>query len=64
LALDDMLDTRSNLPQGWIGHQFYQLKGKVNGEEKIYRMVPFADAGQTEGHYQVAVDKMEEMRSL
>ncbi len=64
LALDDMLDTRSNLPQDWIGHQFYQLKGKVNGEEKIYRMVPFADAGQTSGHYQVAVDKMEEMRSL
>ncbi len=64
LALDDMLDTRSSLPPYWIGDQFYQLKGRVNGEEKIYRMVPFADAGQTMGHYQVAVDKMEEMRPL
>lgn len=64
LALDDMLDTRSSLPPDWIGDQFYQLKGRVNGEEKIYRMVPFADAGQTMGHYQVAVDKMEEMRPL
>jgi len=64
LALDDMLDTRSNLPPDWIGDQFYQLKGKVNGEEKIYRMVPFADAGQTKGHYQVTVDKMTELRPL
>lgn len=60
LALDDMLDTRNKLPEGWIGEQFYQLKGKVKGQEKIYRMVPFAEAGQTMGHYQVLVDKVED----
>lgn len=59
LALDDILDTRSSLPQGWVGDQFYQLKGKINGQEKIYKMVPFADAGQTMGHYQVLIDKVE-----
>jgi hypothetical protein len=60
LAVDDMLDTQNSLPQAWVGNQFYQVNGKRGGEEKLYRMVPFADAGQTMGHYQVLVDKIEQ----
>lgn len=59
LALDDMLDTHNSLPKAWVGDQFYEVKGLRNGKETIYRMVPFADAGQTMGHYQVPVDSIE-----
>ncbi len=59
LAVDDMLDTRDHLPAGWIGVQFYLVKGKQDGKAKVYRMVPFADAGQTLGHYDVLIDRLE-----
>ncbi len=62
LAEDDMLDTTSELPSNWLGKQFYVLKGKVHGKEKTLRMVPFADAGQTSGHYQVIVEKLTELQ--
>ena len=62
LAEDDMLDTANQLPEGWIGGQFYRLKGKVNGRDKLFRMVPFADAGQTKGHYQVLLEKLTEVQ--
>ncbi len=54
LALDDMLDTKNKLPAGWIGDQFYEVKGKINGEEKTFRMVPFADAGYEVGAHSIS----------
>lgn len=39
----------SILPENWSGNQVYTLNAEVNGRtEKIY-LVPFADAGQTNG---------------
>jgi DUF1680 family protein len=58
LAEDDKLDTVNALPGGWAGDQFYRLEGQVNGKKKLLRLVPFADAGQTGGHYQVLLEKI------
>ena len=57
LAADDMIDTFNQLPANWVGDQFYFIKSKVNGQELIHRMVPFAEAGQTKGHYNVFLPK-------
>jgi hypothetical protein len=58
LAEDDKLDTVNSLPPGWAGDQFYRLEGQVRDKKKLLRLVPFADAGQTGGHYQVLLDKI------
>jgi DUF1680 family protein len=62
LAEDDQLDTVNQLPPSWQGEQFYPLKGKSNGREKLFRMVPFADAGQTGGHYQVLLEEISNLK--
>lgn len=61
LAEDDRLDTVNKLPEGWFGGQFYRLKGKVNGKDRQWRLVPFAEAGQTQGHYRVVLDKLTDL---
>ncbi|MBO0936057.1 glycoside hydrolase family 127 protein [Fibrella sp. HMF5335] len=58
LAEDDRLDTVDKLPANWFGGQFYQLTGKVGGQTKQLRLVPFAEAGQTQGHYRVVLDNL------
>lgn len=62
LAVDDMLDTRNQLPTGWFGDQFYILTGKINGKEVILRMVPFAEAGQTQGHYDAVLNNITDLK--
>jgi DUF1680 family protein len=41
------------LPKGWIGSQIYGTKGFYNGKQIDLKLVPFADAGQTEGDIRV-----------
>ena len=57
LAADDMIDTFNRLPNNWVGDQFYLIKSKIKEQEMVYRMVPFAEAGQTKGHYSVFLTK-------
>jgi|GEM_PF-3717024 len=56
LATADRLDTVAKLPVGWVGNQFYLLRAKSGQKDSTLRLVPFADAGQTGGHYQVLLD--------
>jgi len=37
------------LPAGWGGTQAYQVNGEVNGRQEKIILVPYAEAGQTEG---------------
>jgi uncharacterized protein len=62
MAEDDRLDTVDKLPANWFGGQFYQLTGKVGGQTKNLRLVPFAEAGQTQGHYRVVLDKLTDLQ--
>ena len=64
LAEDDRLDTVDKLPPGWFGGQFYRLSGKVNGKEKLLRLVPFAEAGQSQGHYRVVLNRIAELKLI
>lgn len=64
LAEDDRLDTVNQLPSGWFGGQFYRLKGKANGRDKQLRLVPFAEAGQSQGHYRVILDKVTDLQYI
>jgi len=38
-----------DLPAGWGGTQAYQVNGEVNGKQEKIILVPYAEAGQTEG---------------
>ncbi len=62
LAADDMLDTVTELPKDWVGNQLYILKGKVDGHQRFLRLVPFADAGQTKGHYNIVLDQLSDLQ--
>ena len=62
LAEDDRLDTVDRLPASWFGGQFYRLTGKANGQAKLLRLVPFAEAGQTQGHYRVILHKVSDLQ--
>lgn len=42
-------EAASLLPAQWAGSQAYQLKAKVNGENRKIVLVPYADASQTGG---------------
>ena len=44
-----VLLSKSFLPKGWIGSQIYGLKAFYDGKPVELKMVPFADAGQTDG---------------
>jgi DUF1680 family protein len=45
------------LPKGWIGSQIYGTKAFYNGKPVELKLVPFADAGQTDGDIRVWIKK-------
>lgn len=47
----------SGLPQHWIGSQIYNLKATYEKKPVSLKLVPFADAGQTEGDVRVWMRK-------
>lgn len=48
-----VLLSKSLLPKGWIGSQIYNTKAYYNGKPVDLKLVPFADAGQTDGDIRV-----------
>ena len=45
--------SKTQLPEGWIGSQFYSTKANYKGKSIDLKLVPFADAGQTGGEVRV-----------
>ena len=62
LAVDDQLDVKSNLPDYWVGNQFYVTNATTGKSSITLRLVPFADAGQTGGNYQVLFPRFEKLK--
>lgn len=60
LATDTTVrDNGGKLPGGWFGGQLYKIKGVTDkGTERSLSMVPFAEAGQARGDYDVWIDKL------
>lgn len=52
-----VLLSKKLLPKGWIGSQIYSAKGFYNGKPVNLKLVPFADAGQTDGDIRVWIKK-------
>ena len=54
LAVDEDVLAASRLPDNWSGGQLYRVKhGRDGSQERAYSLVPFADAGQLGGGYDV-----------
>lgn len=49
--------SKSLLPKGWIGSQIYSTKAFYDGKPVNLRLIPFADAGQTDGDISVWIKK-------
>ena len=49
--------SKTLLPKGWIGSQIYSTKAFYNGKPVELKLVPFADAGQTDGDIRVWIKK-------
>ncbi len=62
MAVDDQLDVKSNLPDYWVGNQFYVTNATTGKSSITLRLVPFADAGQTGGNYQVLFPRFEKLK--
>lgn len=57
LAQDKNITDASGIPAfGWIGDDEYVLEANVNGVNKKLHLVPFAEAGQTMGCYNLLFD--------
>ncbi len=52
-----VLLSKTLLPEGWIGSQFYSTKAFYDGKPVDIKLVPFADAGQTNGDIRVWIKK-------
>jgi DUF1680 family protein len=60
LATDDTIDASGGIPEeGWWGDTLYTCTVKQNGVEKEFKLVNFADAGQTKAHYAVLHEGIE-----
>ena len=49
--------SKTLLPKGWVGSQIYNMKAFYNGRPVELKLVPFADAGQTDGDVRVWIKK-------
>ena len=49
--------SKTLLPKGWVGSQIYKTKAFYNGRPVELKLVPFADAGQTDGDIRVWIKK-------
>ncbi|MBC7508232.1 MAG: glycoside hydrolase family 127 protein, partial [Ferruginibacter sp.] len=49
--------SKTLLPKGWIGSQVFKTKATYNGKPIDLILVPFADAGQTDGEVRVLIKK-------
>ncbi|NEW81448.1 MAG: hypothetical protein GZ094_03675 [Mariniphaga sp.] len=49
--------SKSVLPKGWVGSQVYKTKAFYSGKPIELKVVPFADAGQTDGDIRVWIRK-------
>lgn len=45
--------SKVSLPLGWVGSQIYMIKAKYTGKTVMLNLVPFADAGQSDGEVRV-----------
>jgi DUF1680 family protein len=52
-----VLLTKTLLPKSWIGSQVYSMKAYYDGKPVDLKLVPFADAGQTDGDLRVWLKK-------
>lgn len=49
--------SKDMLPKGWVGSQIYTTKAFYEGKPVDLKLVPFADAGQTDGDIRVWIKK-------
>ena len=53
----DVSVSKTTLPKGWVGSQVFKTKASYKGKAIDLILVPFADAGQTDGEVRVWIKK-------